>query len=161
MDYICHYGIKGMKWGVRRYQNPDGSLTEAGRKRAARQERRRANSERRAKVRAEKKDRRRANRDRYILSEEELARRIARLEKEKKLRMLTESEISPGRTAVKEVLSDSGKSITKNVATGTGTYVVKTAMETSGWRGFKPKQIAKSFDLFEAANYVKNPAKKK
>lgn len=28
-----HWGIKGMKWGIRRFQNPDGSLTAAGRKR--------------------------------------------------------------------------------------------------------------------------------
>lgn len=30
---IYHWGVKGMKWGVRRYQNKDGSLTPAGRKR--------------------------------------------------------------------------------------------------------------------------------
>lgn len=32
-EYIKHHGIKGQKWGVRRYQNKDGSLTDAGRKR--------------------------------------------------------------------------------------------------------------------------------
>ena len=32
-SYLPHYGVKGMKWGVRRYQNKDGSLTAAGKKR--------------------------------------------------------------------------------------------------------------------------------
>lgn len=39
MEYIIingelyHYGIKGQKWGIRRYQNEDGTLTDAGKKR--------------------------------------------------------------------------------------------------------------------------------
>ena len=38
MDYLrmhelYHWGIKGQKWGIRRYQNPDGSLTEEGKAR--------------------------------------------------------------------------------------------------------------------------------
>lgn len=32
-NYLYHYGVKGQKWGVRRYQNADGSLTPAGQKR--------------------------------------------------------------------------------------------------------------------------------
>lgn len=32
-DELCHWGIKGMKWGVRRYQNADGTLTDAGKRR--------------------------------------------------------------------------------------------------------------------------------
>ena len=31
-EILVHYGIKGQKWGIRRYQNADGSLTDAGRK---------------------------------------------------------------------------------------------------------------------------------
>lgn len=32
-DYLVHHGIRGQKWGIRRYQNSDGSLTDEGKKR--------------------------------------------------------------------------------------------------------------------------------
>lgn len=32
-DELTHWGVRGMKWGVRRYQNKDGTLTDAGKKR--------------------------------------------------------------------------------------------------------------------------------
>lgn len=31
--FLAHYGILGQKWGIRRYQNSDGTLTEAGKER--------------------------------------------------------------------------------------------------------------------------------
>ena len=52
MDYkhLEHAGVKGMRWGVRRYQNKDGSLTDAGKKRYARDQRENAGKKKGDKV---------------------------------------------------------------------------------------------------------------
>ena len=47
---LYHWGVKGMKWGVRRYQNSDGSLTAAGRKRYDRDQRENAGKKKGDKV---------------------------------------------------------------------------------------------------------------
>ena len=55
--YLAHHGIKGMKWGVRRFQNEDGSLTSAGKKRYDLPERPGSIGSIRAKYRAQTEER--------------------------------------------------------------------------------------------------------
>lgn len=135
---LMHYGVLGMKWGVRRYRNKDGTLTTAGKKRLSKD-----------KDKAEKKERKVALKNRRSLSDVDLKKKIERLKMEKEFKNLTEEDISPGRKYVGEIMSSAGKKALTVVAAGTIAYGVKVAM-------------TKEFNIKEAAGYIAaNPNKKK
>ena len=81
MNELYHHGIIGQKWGIRRYQNSDGSLTPEGQKRYDRYRRNREKAEAAARKAADKA--RRHNIKNW--SKEELEERESRLNLEKKV----------------------------------------------------------------------------
>lgn len=136
---LFHWGVKGMKWGVRRYQNKDGSLTPRGRKR---QKELSADEKERASRKNDLKNRR-------TMSDAELRKKIERLKMEKEFKNLTNEDINSGKTFVHEIMSSAGKKVLTIAAAGAMAYGVKAAMTGK-------------FDISEAAGYIAaNPNKKK
>lgn len=90
MDYyiykgeLYHWGIKGMKWGVRRYQNKDGSLTKAGKKRYGETDDSETVEERRAKL-LKSTDPDELYKNRSLLSTAEINERLNRIDTERRL----------------------------------------------------------------------------
>ena len=145
-DELYHHGILGQRWGIRRYQHSDGSYTNLGKKR------RRIGSS--SSERSAKNDARAAVRNRRTMSDEELDARIKRLEKEKKLKELTEDDIAPGKKFVKSVMRDSGKKVATTVVTGAALYAVKAALNKKADPKWK-------VDLSDLAGYVSTKPKSK
>lgn len=98
MDYVYvngelyHHGVKGMKWGVRRYQNKDGSLTNAGKRR------RRSDNYHDDYKRAHNKD------SVKYMSDKELRERNNRLQMEQQYKNLTKRQQSAGEKWAKQIL---------------------------------------------------------
>jgi hypothetical protein len=123
-DSLCHYGIKGQKWGVRRFQNPDGTRTAAGklRYRSGKFEGLRPETKEKLKETGDKLGQVmldfaralaypiRRNRP-YMYTNEELDARIERLQKKKQyaalqneIQKINPSKFSKGRKIVGETL---------------------------------------------------------
>lgn len=130
---LYHHGILGMKWGVRRFQNADGSLTEAGKSRyrdsgtvdkalkpgkdgkpslaeKATRNVKNAVDIADSMVTSNEKNRAVARKEARELSDEELRKRINRLQMEKQYAELAASnELSDGKARVHEILKTTGE----------------------------------------------------
>lgn len=137
---LQHHGVLGQKWGVRRFQNRDGTLTSAGKaKQSSGKSEQQKESENRKRYDA---------RNRGSLSDAQLRKKIERLQMEKQLRKLTEEEINPGRAEAKRVLSQIGTKVASTAITGAALYGAKAA-------------VTKQFDVKEFGNAIFNGGPKK
>ena len=136
-DELYHYGVIGMKWGVRRYQNPDGSLTDAGKKHQKKLEEKAARKE-------IKEDREHANKNRSLLSDAELNSRINRLQREKQFRDLSNEMNHPARHKVAQLVDRYGNqmigAMVGGAVTAIGMRYINARMDVHlAKQGFKVK----------------------
>ena len=110
-NILEHYGVKGMRWGIRRTDKQLRLASEGGLE----------------KKKLGKKTRYKGN-VRHI-SDEELARRIKRLEMEKRYSDLNSRDVSVGEAAAVEVLTTVGKDTAKSTLTGLGKVGVQQVLE--------------------------------
>lgn len=130
-DELMHFGIKGMKWGVRRFQNPDGTRTSLGRKRyrdkPAFMSKRKYKKQ--LKAQAAQQEHRKSIHD---MSDEELDAAINRIRKERTLEELLRDPNTQtrGKSKVKEALKDTGMKLLKDAAYKIGMDKVEKVLKS-------------------------------
>lgn len=111
-DILVHHGILGMKWGVRRYQNKDGSLTSAGKKRYSGD-----NTIKETPQKTTEEPKKRSVKD---MSDEELRREVNRMQLEQNYLRMTGQNIEKGKSAAEIALGKMKESFVSTVAQKSG-----------------------------------------
>lgn len=135
---LMHHGIHGMRWGVRRYQNKDGSLTAAGRKRINQldSEYQRLTGKKLSKSSESNTVKKTSAKPKKIseMTNEEIQEKINRIRLERTLESLTPKEISSGEKFAK-FIGDSTVKIAKERGTKVaGDLFEKKLREMTGLR---------------------------
>lgn len=115
---LRHWGVKGMRWGKRRYQNKDGSLTDLGRKRLKTEDYH------------EDYNKAHSSKNVKLMSDKELRERINRLQMENQYLQLSKRKVSFGEKFVKGILTDASKQtlskyVSRYMAKGVDTFIEK------------------------------------